>query len=314
MMLTTPIFLVGAERSGTTLLRLMLDSHPQIAFHHEFEFAVDQIKDNSLDWPDLGGYHEYLSLHRIFLHSQFMIDNSLSYPELVNSFLLQKQQHDNKPIVGATVHYHFHQLLRIWPNAKFIHLIRDGRDVARSTIIMGWAGNMFTAVDRWVEAEQLWDKLRKQLSPEQHCSIKYESLILNPDEVLTQLCDFIGVPFERTMYDYVKHSTYSLPQPHLVKQWRNHLSDLEIQLAECQISHLLEERDYPLSGLPLLPVTPWLRLRMQIQDRWARILFRIRRYSLRLYLADVLSRRLNWQNWQKQVQLEINACDNRYMK
>ena len=42
-MIEEPIFLVGAERSGTTLMRLMLDSHPDVAFGEEFEFAVTHI-------------------------------------------------------------------------------------------------------------------------------------------------------------------------------------------------------------------------------------------------------------------------------
>jgi len=66
MNITTPIFLVGAERSGTTLLRLMLDHHPKMAFNYEFEFAVDQI-DAAGNWPNLPTYYEYLAYHRIFL-------------------------------------------------------------------------------------------------------------------------------------------------------------------------------------------------------------------------------------------------------
>lgn len=52
-----PIFLVGAERSGTTVLRLMLDHHPQIAWCYEFEYAVDQMLDNG-DFPKLEAYND----------------------------------------------------------------------------------------------------------------------------------------------------------------------------------------------------------------------------------------------------------------
>lgn len=311
-MLTTPIFLVGAERSGTTLLRLMLDHHPQIAFHHEFEFAVDQV-DDLRNWPELATYHEYLATHRIFSHSQFTIDPSLSYPELVNSFLLQKMQRDNKPLVGATVHYKFHHLLAIWPQAKFIHLLRDGRDVARSTMVMGWAGNLFTGVERWIEAERLWQTLSGQLSADQQITVQYEELVQHADKVLTQLCDFIGVPFTPAMYDYATRSTYSLPNPKSLTQWRK-LSNYEVQLAESRISHLLSERGYPLSGLPPLSVSPWLRWRLQFQDRWARRFFRFRRYPLPLYLKEVLSRYLKLKQWHSQVLLEINAYDEQYIK
>ena len=311
-MIKTPIFLVGAERSGTTLLRLMLDHHPHIAFHYEFEFAVDQISETG-QYPDLSSYLDYLSDHRIFLASQFEINDALTYPELVNSFLLQRQQRVSKPIVGATVHHYFDKLPQIWPQAKFIHLIRDGRDVARSNMPMGWAGNLFVGADRWIEAEAHWKKLVTQLSPEQHISVYYEPLIKNPEVILKQLCVFIGVDFDQSMFEYAEKSTYSKPDVSITERWRK-LPPKDLQLAECKIADLLQEHGYPLSGLPLIPVTRWLNWRMRIHDRWKRILFRIRRYSLRLYLADVISRRLGFKQWQKRVKQQLNARDEQYLK
>ncbi len=314
-MITTPIFLVGAERSGTTLLRLMLDYHPQIAFHHEFELVVEQLSEDSTAWPELNDYYEYLSTHRIFLHANFNINQTLSYPELVNDFLLQKQQRSgHKPVIGATVHHQFHLLTRIWPQAKFIHLLRDGRDVARSMIVMGWAGNMFSGVEEWIKAETIWERFSRQLTPDQQLSVKYEDLILNSDQVLTQICQFIGVPFDKAMYDYANHSTYHLPEPSLVSQWRKKLSAHEIQLAESQIAPMLEARGYPLGGLPLLTITKILRWRMGIQNRWAKMRFRWQRYPTKLYLADVLSRRFGTKRWRKRVQIRINEHDNQFMK
>jgi hypothetical protein len=63
------------------------------------------------------------------------------------------------------VHRHYDRLLRLWPEARFIHLVRDPRDVASSCIGMGWAGNVWTGVTRWIEAERLWDEVRGDLAP-----------------------------------------------------------------------------------------------------------------------------------------------------
>jgi hypothetical protein len=309
----SPIFLVGAERSGTTLLRLMLDHHPKMAFNYEFEYAVDQI-DAKGKWPDLAVYYDYLSTNRIFLNSGFTVDESLDYPTLINSFLQQKRQRDKKPLVGATVHHEFHHLLKIWPDAKFIHLLRDGRDVARSNILMGWAGNLFTGVDRWITAETLWEELSKQLAPEQQYTVRYEDLIEKPEQQLKHICDFIGVPFNQAMFDYVKTSTYSFPDASIKERWRKQLTDYEIQLAECKIASLLKERDYPLSGLPLLKNSIGLRWRMSLHSRWKQHLFRINRYGFALYSQDILSRRLHLKRWQKQVRHRLNACDTQYLK
>lgn len=111
-----PAFLVGSERSGTTMLRLMLDHHPMLVWQDEFEFAVDMISPDG-GFPDMGYYREWLSLHRIFLASGFTIDPTLDYARLIRGFLEQRRSRDGKPIVGATVHRHFDRLLHLWPEA-----------------------------------------------------------------------------------------------------------------------------------------------------------------------------------------------------
>jgi hypothetical protein len=82
-----PVFVVGAPRSGTTLLRLMLGHHPRVAFLSEFPFAVDALPERG--WPPLGGYYEYLAENRIFRDSGLKIDTGLDYVGLMQSFLRQ---------------------------------------------------------------------------------------------------------------------------------------------------------------------------------------------------------------------------------
>ena len=57
------------------------------------------------------------------------IDCSLSYPGLPNRFFQQRKDTFDKPLIGATVHYHVNRLLTTWPDAKFIHIVRDPRGV-----------------------------------------------------------------------------------------------------------------------------------------------------------------------------------------
>ena len=159
LMIDSPVFLIGAERSGTTLLRLILDHHPVVAFQHEFELSVKYLPASG--WPDMRTYCDQLACDRNFTHSKYSIDPSLDYPHLVNDFLLQKQRASgSKPVIGATVHYQFSNLTRIWPNARFIHIIRDGRDVARSMVQMGWFGNSWNSCVEWVSAEHEIDNFR----------------------------------------------------------------------------------------------------------------------------------------------------------
>jgi len=65
----------------------------------------------------------------------------------VNSFLVQKRELESKQFVGATVHRKFDKLLMIWPDAKFIHVVRDPRDVARSVVKMGRVGHVYYGAD-----------------------------------------------------------------------------------------------------------------------------------------------------------------------
>ena len=280
-----PIFLVGAERSGTTVLRLMLDHHPEITWCSEFEYSVDRVSDEG-EWPSLDVYCAWLETHRIFHAHQFTIDPTLSYPELMTSFLVQQRDRHQKPVLGATVHRHFDRLLKLWPDARFIHIVRDGRDVTRSCIRIGWAGNVWTGIERWMEAEQLWSNLKESLPANRYVETTYEQLITDPEGVLAQICAFIGVEYSPAMMAYAESSTYNKPDARLITKWKKSMSEHEIRLVESRIADMLIQRGYPLSGLPKLTVTPWMKLQIRIQDRWGRTQARLKRYGFKLSMAE----------------------------
>jgi len=308
-----PIFLVGSERSGTTLLRLLLDSHPRIAFNLESEFLVDCMDDEG-SFPDLVSYREYLALDRVFAHSHFDVDVGLDYPDLMNAFLEQKRMRNKKSIVGATVHRNFWRLHFLWPEARYIHILRDGRDVARSCMQMGWAGNMLTASAIWLEAEQQWDRLEPTLSKVQFTEVRYEELVTDATQVLVRLCDFIGVPFSEKMFDYAKTSSYSLPSSDRIGQWKSWLSPTEIQLAELTIGEMLQRRGYAPSGLPRIRLSRLQRIVLRLQDRIFRAAFQRRRLGNALYLSDFLARRLGMVKWKAHTQRQINAIEDEHIK
>ena len=109
-----PVFLVGSERSGTTLLRLMLDHHPEIAFEKEFDFVVTEVSDTG-ELPAAKAYREWITGVR---GANYALDPALGYRELVNDFLRQKQAASGgKPYVGATIHRNFDRLRFLWPDA-----------------------------------------------------------------------------------------------------------------------------------------------------------------------------------------------------
>lgn len=300
-----PTFLVGAERSGTTMLRLMLESHPALAWMNEFEYAVDLLPSQG-GWPPPDEYRAFLATHRIFRSGRYLLDPSLPYPDLVKDFLEQRRARSGKPFVGATVHRHFDRLLRIWPDAGFLHLVRDPRDVARSCVGMGWAGNVWTGARRWIEAETLWDSMRPTLSPTRFLEIRYEDLVQEPEAQLRRICDFLSIPWTSQMLSYTSSSSYEAPDPALIAQWRQKLGVEEIRLVEARVGSLLSSRGYPASGLPALEVGAALRARLRVQDRIARARYAIGVFGLGLRMADAISRRLGLRSWQRRIQLRKN--------
>jgi hypothetical protein len=307
-----PIFLIGAERSGTTLLRLMLNQHPEIAWCVEFEYAVDQMSEQG-HLPAMKDYHEWLETHRIFQACNFKIDPSLDYPQLVKSFLSQQSSRTHKKIVGATVHRYFDRLLLIWPNARFIHIVRDARDVARSCVGMGWAGNVWAGVERWIEAEQLWARTQQTVPVEQRLEITYESLIAEPVKTLQQVCGFINVPYDEQMLKYPESTSYGFPNPRLIEQWKLKLTEREIQLVEARTAEMLVERGYELSHLPKLD-TAAIETKLKLENWLRRKLFQLKRYGLPLLALNFASRRSGLRSWQKQVKLQLDMVDNSYLK
>src|SRR5262245_31939771 len=286
-----PVFLVGSVRSGTTLLRLMLDHHPKIAFNLESAYLVTQISDDK-EYPNIEQYRAWLRNDRVFQHSHFSIDERLDFVELVNDFLHQKRLRDKKEIVGATVHLQFRKLRWLWPQAKYIHICRDGRDVASSVMRMGWAGNVYVAADRWLEAEKEWDELCPMLGKDEWIEIRYEDLVASPKLHLERICTFLGVEYSEQMFDYVSRTSYESPDVNLNYQWKTRLRKVDVQRLEEKLGGTLVSRGYQLSRYPRISISGATRRYLYLQSRVGILMFRLGRYGIGLTLCEAFSRRV----------------------
>ncbi len=305
MAIESPIFLVGAERSGTTLLRLMLDHHPRVAFQMEFEYVVDRIENGQ--FPDVAEYADWLRHNFVFQAVDFKIDESLNYSDLVNSFLEQKR--GEKAIVGATIHRHFRRVLEVWPEARFIYLQRDGRDVARSAMNMGWAGNVYHAADGWLEAVHEWEATVEVVPEERRLETRYETLVSDPKGEGTRICEWIGVEYDEAMYDYTKESHYRAPDAKLAYQWKHKLSVRDLQLIEARIAEKLVERGYELSGHPPITVSVMKDRQLDFESRFKRYQKRLQRYGLANTLGETLTRRLGMESSNRSYLQKLYAID-----
>ena len=284
-----PLFIVGSQRSGTTLLRLMLDHHSQVACPHELDYSVARVSDHG-EWPDLAEYHRYLETNGSFRRSGLSIDRSLDYPALMRHLLEEHQR--GKAIISMAVHEAFHRLPFLWPAARYVHLLRDPRDVARSVVQMEWATHTWAGARYWLEAEQSWDRLRAHIPPDCWVEVTYEDLVRDPERVLTEICTHLGLEFEEGMLDYARDTSYERPRAELAEQWRHRANDRDVQLVEARLGDLLTERGYPPSGLPRLPVGGRTRCWLRVGDRLGRIRLRLRRQGVILFGVDYVARKL----------------------
>jgi hypothetical protein len=310
-MIVSPVFLVGAERSGTTLLRLMLSHHPQISFDNESEYLVDPMPP-AAGLPSLEDFVRHLKRSRSFELKKGVIRPDLDVVELANDIVAQKAGGRQVKVYGATVHRHFDRLLRIWPEARFLHLVRDGRDVAESTIPMGWSGNMYVGIGRWLEAEDLWGRMAAHLPADRHITVYYEALVTDPVGELTKICHFMGVDFDQAMLGYDKSSTYSKPNTASIAKWRS-LPRSKVAPAESRAADFLTKHNYPLSG-PISVPGAMSKLYYKLHDRWGRMRFGQRQLGFTLWLERLIARRIGGTKWRESVRQRERAIVNRHLK
>jgi hypothetical protein len=288
----SPFFLVGSIRSGTTLLRLMLGHHSKICRCHEMEYVASAIVGRE-EWPDVRSYARDLSQHHDFRSSGFAPNASLAFPDLARDLFAQLRAADGKEVAGATVHNHFDELTRIWPGARFIHLERDPRDVARSCVATGWAaGNVWAAADIWIAADDAWQRLEAQVPEPRRIRVTFEDLVSQPELELERICRFLGVSYEPSMLDVEGDTSYRRPSKRDARSWRDDAPPEEIRIMEARFGPRLTRAGYAPSGLPPLRISAARAMLLRLDHRWRRMRASQRRYGIWLWAASAVSRPL----------------------
>lgn len=305
------VFICGALRSGSTLFHLMLDSHPDINNPGEFDFLFDWVSDNG-DLPVAGEYVSYLLRDRIFNSKNLIIDESLSYRELILSFI--KQMTKEGSFLSLNIHRNFHRAHYLFPQEKFIHLLRDPRDVARSSIGMNWAGNVYYGVDHWIDTEKSWERLKKKINQEQYIEITFEELVSKTEDTLKKVCEFIEVSYSDKIFDYQNSSTYSKPDVTLINQWQRKLSPQELQNVEFKVADMMKTRGYALSGYEIRPPSAFEIVKLAVQNKYFKITRSIQRYGFSLYFLYRLTAKLRVTSWHRKLALQISEIDKKQLK
>lgn len=277
------VFICGALRSGTTLTHLMLNSHPELHNPGEFDFLFDPLFDSE-DEPSIEDFISSLHRSRIFKSKDLTIDPSCqSYSDLLYSLVGHSQ---SGRTTCLNIHRNFDIAIKYFPDAKFVHMLRDPRDVAKSSVNMGWAESTYYGIDHWLESEKSWDRLRSSSSSDQIFEFRYEDLIKNTESTLSDLCEFLGSEFNQIMLNYHRISSYSKPDISLIEQWRRSQSPTEIELVEFKAGGLMEGRGYKIHSCKISGPNFPNRLKLWVKNKHYKYMFFIRRYGLFLFFMN----------------------------
>lgn len=204
-------FVVGVGRSGTTLLRLMLDAHPDLAIPTETHFLASLLSPKgdvspeallarvtgSETWPNMGMAVEALAeavaaepdpsptaIARVFYRLYAAQRGKARWGDKTPPY------RSIMPAIAAAL-----------PEARFVHIIRDGRDVALSYrgLWFGRGDDVEAQAQFWVQEVERTRRLGAQVNA---VEIRYEDLVADPVRTLTALCARLDLPFDPVMLDY----------------------------------------------------------------------------------------------------------------
>lgn len=212
-------FVVGCDRSGTTLVRALLDSHPDVAVPAESYFPLMLLRehdrferDGAVDADALLGALRPLvrwqrwQLPETVVRDQLARDAPGTVADAVRSLYAAYAAHHGKSrFADKTPKFVFAiaELADALPDAVFVHLVRDGRDIALSRADAGWRlRNIGTEALRWVTHVERGRRAGERLAPGRYVELRYEDLVADPEAAARRLCEVVGVPFADAMLRY----------------------------------------------------------------------------------------------------------------
>ncbi|MBA2763633.1 MAG: sulfotransferase [Thermoleophilaceae bacterium] len=273
-------FIVGSGRSGTTLLRALLDAHPQLAVPPESYFVVTLArKAETYSKPD--GFDRQAFVEDVIAHPRFTrwglpseaaraaleAAAPADYPAAVRALYGAYAAAQGKSrYADKTPKYvkDIPRLSSLFPEARFVHIIRDGRDVALSFKDLTWGPNgPIEAALRWRGWVELGRAAGRDLGEGRYLEVSYEDLAADPEPVLRRICDFLELEFSEQMFRYVDkaeeiiganyypegHARIRMPPTKGLRDWREHMDRADLIKFELVAGDLLDELEYE-RGVP----------------------------------------------------------------
>lgn len=310
--LTVPIFFImGRPRSGTTLLSTLFDAHPNVRIPPEFPIMLPLYqafrKVKVWDETVIKEFVAFIFQHNVFIHrtlENLKIDREAFTAELlklqgigtVQDFLKKVNEQgfslfpkgellrigDKNPVYSI----YTRRFLKIFPDAKFICIVRDYRDnyvsMRKLSDLKLEAPVLTLQVYRWRYVAKLFLSCGREY-PDRVKIIRYEDLVTDKSAVVQDLCDFIGIPFEPGVFDFYRkkeetekaydnpliarfHGSLMNPvNTGRMEQWKRELSPREVRMADTVAGRFGRRFGYHESGPS---VADWLRSRPMAIYGW----------------------------------------------
>lgn len=214
------------------MLRLMLNCHSRLCVPFESVF-ITQLYKRLPEFGDLSREDNLtrllaeISSHHFVIKGNLLPDPHLvmklqptTYPEVIDAMFSVLAIRDVKPRWGDKTPSYVSEMDVLWklfPNAKFIHLVRDGRDVALSLKRVSWGGNHLPRnAEDWRRKTELAHKMGAMI-PGNFLEARYEDLVRDTEAVLRRICAFLGETFEPQMLRHYEGAKDCMPPQSL--QW-----------------------------------------------------------------------------------------------
>jgi hypothetical protein len=272
-----PIFIGGCPRSGTTLLGTVLGAHPECCPVPESQFKVEALSGLPRDaGPELAWRALRTALRSTRFHSWKSAREQLdrdggpagSYPELIDRLVTAYVVNAGKReaatwIDGTPSNKNFlPTLLQLFPDARAIHIVRDGRAVANSVMRRDWGPNtVITAAYWWLGHLSHGLAAEQSLPSSRITRVHYEALVRRPEDTLVGLCRWLDLEYSDRMLDSRFYTveprtatfnplTRSAPREDRADAWRRSLSPRQIEIFEAESKEMLAYLGYPMDYGP----------------------------------------------------------------
>lgn len=182
-----PIFIIGSPRSGTTLLRLILDSHPNISCGPETHFLSELSKIVNTRWEQV----ETFGFDKAYWHQKIA--------SFFDSFQTEYAQKRGKGRWAEKTPKYTTMLdfiNELFPDSQMIHIIRDGRDVVTSHRDRWGYKVAMRSINDWKTYVTMANEFGKKVSSDRYIEVRYEELVTQPENILRGLFTYLNEPWD----------------------------------------------------------------------------------------------------------------------